>query len=54
MNLKGALSHPLWKSHERNKSIYTMDDKPDRWVLVYYPIFSNYDLSVIYSENIEL
>ena len=32
------------------KDYYTMDGKPDRWVIVYYPINSNYDGSVVYSE----
>jgi len=27
-----------------------MDNKSDKWVIVYYPIKSNYDLSEIYAE----
>jgi len=39
MNIEKALSNPIWLSHQPNKSIYTMDGKPDRWVLIYYPLF---------------
>ena len=31
--------------------IYTMDGKSDRWVIVYYPIRTNYDMTEIYSES---
>lgn len=30
--------------------VYTMDDKPDKWVIVYYPIISNYKMTEIYAE----
>jgi len=32
------------------QKLYTMDNKSDKWVIVYYPIKSNYDLSEIYAE----
>ena len=37
--LKQSLNHPIWKSHKRNESVYFMDGKKDRWIIVYYPIF---------------
>lgn len=48
--LKQALEHPIWKSHERNVSVYTMDGLPDKWRLVYYPIFENGKTRETYEE----
>jgi len=39
--LMEAKRHPVWRAHRRNKSTYYMDGKPDRWKLVYYPIFAD-------------
>jgi hypothetical protein len=39
--LQEAVKHPLWQSHERGVSLYTMDGKKERWSLVYYPIFED-------------
>ena len=48
--LQEALNHPIWKNHKRNESIYFMDGKDDRWVIVYYPIFENGKTNEPYSE----
>ena len=50
INLKQALSHPIWKAHKRNKSIYTMDGKKDNWQIVYYPIFQDGKTQEFYDE----
>ena len=50
INLKEALDHPLWKTHVRNSSYYYMDGKPDRWVIVYYPIFQDSKTQELFSE----
>lgn len=50
MDLKKALSNPLYKAHVRNKSLYAMDNKKDRWILVYYPIFENGKTKEFYDE----
>jgi len=50
MNLKEALEHPIWKNHKRNESVYKMDGKKDRWILVYYPIFEDGKTNEVYSE----
>ncbi len=49
-DLKKAISNPIWLNHERNKSIYSMDGLPDKWVLVYYPIFENGKTNERYEE----
>ena len=36
--------------HVRNVSLYRMDGALDRWILVYYPIRSNYNETEIYYE----
>jgi hypothetical protein len=48
--LKIALEHPIWINHIRNVSLYTMDDKSERWRLVYYPIFSDGKTNEEYNE----
>ena len=50
-DLETALNHPLWKSHKRNESLYTMDNKTDRWKIVYYPIFTNGKTNEVYKES---
>lgn len=49
MNLKDALSHPLWIKHKIGDS-YTMDGKLDPWKIVYYPIFENNKTKEVYEE----
>ena len=48
--LKISLEHPVWVNHIRNVSLYNMDDKSERWRLVYYPIFSDGKTNEEYSE----
>lgn len=48
--VKEALLNPVWLSHKRNIDLYTMDGLPDRWSLVYYPIFNNGKTSEEYRE----
>lgn len=50
MKLEKALEHPIWKSHKRNESVYFMDGKPDKWILVYYPIFQDGRTQEFYDE----
>jgi hypothetical protein len=50
MDLDKALRHPIWESHRRNESVYSMDGKKDRWVLVYYPIFQDGKTQESYDE----
>jgi hypothetical protein len=50
INLKQALSHPIYKTHIHNESVYFMDGKKDRWKLVYYPIFQDGKTQEHYSE----
>lgn len=38
--LMEALSHPLWLAHSIGDE-YTMDGKPERWKIAYYPIFED-------------
>ena len=49
MNLKAALSNPLWINHKIG-NVYTMDGKPDLWKIVYYPIFENGKTGEVYKE----
>jgi hypothetical protein len=48
--LQEALLNPIWLNHKRNESIYTMDGLPDKWILVYYPIFKNGKTNELYKE----
>ncbi len=38
IDLKKAINHPLWLNNCK-ESVYYMDGKPDKWKIVYYPIF---------------
>ncbi len=40
MTLQQSLSDPKWQSHKLGDT-YTMDGKPDRWKIAYYPISDN-------------
>ena len=48
--LQEAINHPLWISHKRNTSKYTMDSKPTLWSIVYYPIFEDGKTGEVYPE----
>jgi len=48
--LEKALKEPIWKSNKRNESVYNMDDKKDRWKIVYYPIFQDGRTQEYYNE----
>lgn len=37
-------------NHIRNKSLYTMDGKKDRWRMVYYPIHEDGKTNIPYEE----
>jgi len=47
--LEKALSHHLWKNHIVG-DLYTMDGLPDRWKIIYYPLFENNRTKEIYTE----
>ena len=49
LELQQALSHPLWQNHNRGCK-YTMDNKPELWKIVYYPIFENGKTGELYAE----
>ena len=49
MNLKQALNNVIYKSHKIG-DIYFMDDKSDRWQIVYYPIFQDGKTQEYYDE----
>ena len=49
-DLNKALLHPLWLSHKINESIYFMDGKPDKWKIVYYPLFQDGKTQEYYDE----
>jgi len=44
-----ALNDPLWVNHKIENS-YNMDGKPEKWKMVYYPIFENGKNGEIYNE----
>ena len=50
IQLKKALAHPIWKNNKINETLYTMDNKPDRWKIVYYPLFQNGKTQEYYAE----
>ncbi len=50
IKLERALSHPIWKAHKPNESIYFMDGNTDRWQIVYYPIFQDGNTQEFYNE----
>lgn len=47
--LKIALDNKLWKDHEVS-DYYTMDNKPDKWRIAYYPIFEDNKTKEVYNE----
>ncbi len=47
--LKEALYNPLWLNH-RIGDAYTMDNKPEKWKIAYYPIFENGKTREVYNE----
>lgn len=47
--LKEALSHPIWQEHNLTDH-YTMDNKPDKWKIAYYPIFENGKTGEVYEQ----
>ena len=49
MDLKKALAHPIWENHKIG-NVYHMDDKPDAWQIVYYPIFQDGKTQEYYDE----
>ena len=48
--LQQALNNPIWLSHKRNVSEYTMDGNPDKWKIAYYPIFECGKTNEVYDE----
>jgi len=48
MNLKGALSNPIWINHKIGNT-YSMDGVYG-WKIAYYPIFENGKSGEVYSE----
>ena len=48
-HLKKSLEHPLWIDHSIG-DLYTMDNKPDKWRLTYYPIFEDNKTKEVYEE----
>ena len=49
MGLINALNDPKWISHKLGNT-YTMDSRPDKWKIAYYPIFECGKTGEIYSE----
>lgn len=49
INLKKALSDQLYKNHKIGY-LYSMNDSPDLWELVYYPIFQDGKTQEYYKE----
>jgi hypothetical protein len=49
MNLKESLTDPIWINHTIGDR-YTMDGKPEQWMISYYPIFEDGKTGEIYSE----
>lgn len=47
--LEKALSDKTWLQHQKD-SLYTMDGKPDKWKIVYYPIFQDGKTNEYYDE----
>jgi len=47
--LNKALLNPLWIGHKPSYS-YTMDGKPDKWKIAYYPLFDNGKNGEVYEE----
>ena len=49
MELEKALNNPIWKQHKKD-SVYFMDGKKDKWIIVYYPIFEDGKTNEEYNE----
>lgn len=49
MKLSQALQHETWLSHRLGDE-YTMDGKPERWKIAYYPILENGRTGEVYPE----
>lgn len=49
MKLQEALNDHKWVNHKVDNE-YTMDGRPEKWKLVYYPIFENGKNGEIYNE----
>ena len=47
--LQMALADKIWKEHKLGDE-YQMDGKPDKWKVVYYPIFENGKTNEVYEE----
>ena len=47
--LNKALNNPKWFNHQIGDT-YTMDDKPELWLITYYPIFENSKTNKPYDE----
>lgn len=48
-DLNKALNNPIWKNHKIGDE-YTMDGKPTKWKIAYYPIFQNGKTQEVYRE----
>jgi hypothetical protein len=44
-----ALLNEVWLNHKHGDE-YTMDGKPDRWKIAYYPLFENGRNGEVYEE----
>lgn len=44
-----ALNHEMWINHSIGDE-YTMDGKPERWKIAYYPILEDGKTGEVYSE----
>ena len=49
LKLEIALVHEIWLSHKIGDE-YTMDGKPDKWKIAYYPIFEDGKTGEVYDE----
>lgn len=49
IDLREALNHQLWQSHLKD-DLYKMDAKPDKWKIIYYPIFQDGKTNGFYDE----
>ena len=47
--LGDALLNSLWLNHKIGDT-YTMDNNPDKWKIVYYPIFEDGKTNEVYEE----
>lgn len=49
MNLEKSLADNIWLDHKIGDT-YTMDNKPDKWKIAYYPIFEDGKTGEEYNE----